>query len=241
MFSLYLKEINSFFSSLTAYIVVIVFMLTTSLFLWVFPGNLNILSMAYASLDPMFTIAPWIFLFLVPAITMKLIADEKMSGTIELLLTKPLTEMHIILAKYLAGVSLVLLSLLPVLVYYYSVYQLGYPVGNLDKGGILGSSIGLFFLAAIYVAIGIFASSLSRNQVISFIVAMLLCFFFYSGFDYIAAFFGPSETFIVSLGINAHYGSMSRGVIDSRDILYFASVIALFLYSTNIILQSRKW
>lgn len=210
--------------------------------MWIFPGEFNILDGGYANLDTLFVISPWVFLFLVPAVTMRLIAEEKKSGTLDLLLTKPLSDLQVVLAKYFAGVVLVMLSLIPTFLYYVTVYKLGNPVGNLDKGGILGSYIGLFFLAGIYVAIGIFASSITNNQVIAFITAMLLSFFFYYGFDAIASVLPKSVyEIIVFLGINDHYRSVSRGVLDTRDLIYFVSTIALFIYITKLVLESRKW
>jgi len=243
MFTLFKKEINGFFSSITGYIVIIVFLVVNSLFLWVFPGSNNILDGGYATLDPLFTIAPWIFLFLVPAVTMRMFADEKRLGTIELLLTRPLSDFQIIFAKYLAALVLVLFSLLPTLIYFYSVYHLGNPVGNIDTGGTWGSYIGLFFLAAIYVSIGVLSSSFTDNQIVAFIIGMLLSFVAYIGFDFMSGLpvFYSIEAFIINLGINEHYKSMSRGVIDSRDVIYFVSVIAFFLLVTKTILQSRKW
>jgi len=243
MLQLLKKEINSFFSSLIGYIVIVVFLLATALFLWVFPGELNILDNGYSSLDPLFVIAPWVFLFLVPAITMRLFADEKKSGTIELLFTKPFTNMQIILAKYLSGLVLVLFSLVPTFIYYISIYLLGSEVGNLDVGGTWGSYIGLFFLAAIYVSIGLFSSSLTENQIIAFLIGVILSLFFYIGFESISSFDfleSISET-ILNLGINEHYKSMSRGVIDIRDLVYFIGVIVLFLFTTKTVLESRKW
>jgi ABC-2 type transport system permease protein len=203
----------------------------------------NVLEFGYANLDGLFSLAPFIFLFLVPAITMRSFAEEKKTGTIEWLVTKPLSDTQIILAKYFASVLLVLFSLLPTLVYYYSVHQLGYPVGNLDSGGIWGSYIGLFFLASAFVAIGIFASSLSDNQILSLILAVFLSAFAYGGFQLIhnLSLFGDFDLFIKSLGISAHYASMSRGVIDTRDLIYFLSIISLFLLMTKISLERRKW
>ncbi len=243
MLQLLRKEISSFFSSLIGYIVIVVFLLATAMFLWVFPGEFNILDNGYATLDPLFILAPWVFLFLVPAVTMRLFADEKKSGTIELLFTKPFTDLQIILAKYLSGLVLVLFSLIPTFIYYISVYLLGSEVGNLDVGGTWGSYIGLFFLAAIYVAIGLFSSSLAENQIIAFLIGVILSFFFYIGFESISSLSfleGISET-ILNLGINEHYKSMSRGVLDIRDIVYFISVIILFLFTTKTVLESRKW
>jgi len=243
MFTLLKKEINSFFSSITGYIVIIVFLAINSLFMWVFSGNNNIIEGGYATLDSLFSIAPWVFLFLVPAVTMRMFADEKKSGTIEILFTRPLSDFQIIIAKYLAGLILVLFSILPSLVYFYSVYQLGNPVGNIDLGGTWGSYIGLFFLAAIYVAIGILSSAFTENQIIAFISAIFMSFIMYIGFDYLSDL-GSLKTIdnlVINLGINEHYKSMSRGVIDSRDMIYFISVIAFFLFITKTVLQSRKW
>ena len=243
MFSLLKKEIQSFLGSLIGYIVIIVFLTIMSLIMWVFPSDYNILDNEYATLGPLFSLAPWVFMFLIPAVTMRLFADENKTGTIELLLTKPLTDLQIISAKYLAGVILVLFSLLPTLVYYIVVYQLGAPEGNLDQGGTWGSYLGLLFLASGFVAIGLFASSLSDNQVISFIIAVFLSFFIYIGFDFISslALFGSFDLFVIKLGISEHYGSMSRGVIDSRDALYFFSVITFFFMLTKLKLSSRNW
>lgn len=243
MFTLLLKEFRGFFSSLTGYVVIIVFLIINSLFMWVFPGEFNVFEAGYSSLDSLFILAPWIFLFLVPAITMRLFAEERRIGTIEFLLTKPISDFKIVFAKYLAGLVLVLFSLIPTLIYFYSVYQLGNPKGNLDTGGIMGSYIGLFFLASIYVAIGLFASSLTENQIISFILAILITFFFYIGFESISSLniARGFDDFVIRLGINDHYRSMSRGVIDSRDVIYFISVIFLFIFLTRLKLQSRKW
>ena len=242
------KEIRSFLSSLIGYIAIGVFLLLTSLFMWVISAansatNSNVLDSGYANIDPLFIIAPWVFLFLIPAITMRSFADEKKSGTIELLLTRPLTDLQLILAKYMAGVLLVLFSLVPTLIYYYSVYKLGSPVGNIDTGGMWGSYIGLLFLGAAFVSIGIFASAITDNQVVSFILACFLCFFIYTGFDFISSFalFGKVDNIVLALGINSHYVSMSRGVIDTRDVIYFVSLIVAFILGTRTVLESRKW
>ncbi len=235
MFSLFKKEFCNFFASPMGYIVVGVFLCLTGLFLWVFPGEYNILDNGYANMDGLFNFAPWLYLFLVPAVTMRLFAEERRTGTIELLKTRPISSLSIVLSKYLAGVVLVLFSLLPTLLFFLSVWLLGDPQGNIDMGGTWGSYIGLFFLATVYVAIGLFASSLTDNQIISFIVAAVLCFFAYIGFDIISgmASSGESESFIASLGISAHYDSMSRGVIDSRDVIYYIILIVIFLFLTK--------
>lgn len=241
MFALLKKEVGSFLYSLIGYIVIIVFLLGLSLFLWIFPGDSNILDSGYAGLDGLFVTAPWMFLFLVPAITMRSFSEEKRIGTIELLYTKPLSNLQIITAKYLAGLLLVLLSLIPTLVYFYSIYQLGNPIGNIDTGGTWGSYIGLFFLGAAFVSIGIFSSSLTDNQIISFIVSFSLCFLCYTGFDSISGLpmIEGWDHLIISLGIQEHYISMSRGIIDTRDILYFVSIIAFFLLLTRSIISRR--
>jgi ABC-2 type transport system permease protein len=246
MLTLYLKEIRSFLSSLIGYIAISVFITLIGIFMWVIPtegGGYNILDNGFANIDPLFFIAPWVYLFLIPAITMRSFSEEKKNGTIELLLTRPLTDLQIVLAKYFAGFTLVIVSLVPTLIYYYSVHILGAPKGNIDTGGMWGSYIGLLFLGAGFVAIGVFASAIAENQVIAFIIAMLLCFFCYIGFEYIAqsGVFGKYDAFFKGLGLNDHYTSMSRGVIDTRDVLYFISVIALFNLFTKIVLQSRKW
>jgi len=242
MFSLLKKEITSFFGSLTGYVVVFVFLLATSLFLWVFPGNYNIPESGYSSLEGLFSLAPWVYLFLVPAITMRLFAEEKRLGTMEVLLTRPLSVFQIVFAKFLAGLLLVSISLLPTLIYFYSVSALGNPVGNIDTGGTWGAYIGLFFLAAIYVAIGLLASSLTDNQIFAFILALFLSFFAYLGFDLVASMQLPStvQQIISGFGINEHYISISRGVVDSRDLVYFIAAVFLFLFLTARIIHFHK-
>ena len=243
MFAIFRKEISGFFSSLTGYVVIIVFLLVNSLFMWVFPGEWNVLDNGYAGLDTLFFLSPWIFLFLVPAVTMRMLAEEKRLGTIELIYSRPVSEREIVYGKYLASVSLVIFALLPGIIYYLSVYYLGETPGNLDKGGTWGAFTGLLFLAAIYAAAGIFASSLTDNQVIAFIIAVLLSFVLYAGFDSIAYLPGLKkfDEAVIRLGINEHYKSMSRGVIDIKDINYFLAVIVIFNEATRLMLLSRKW
>ena len=243
MYALFNKEINGFLNSLIGYIVIIVFLVVIGLFLWVVPLQFNILDFGYASIDGLFILAPFVFLFLIPAITMRSFADERKSGTLELLMTQPLTDLQVILAKYFAGVVLVIFSLVPTLIYTISVYRLGLPVGNLDMGGMWGSYIGLLFLGSTFVAIGIFASSVSDNQIVSFIIAVFFCAFFYIGFELFYTFIlsGKIGLAIQSIGINAHYSSISRGVIDTRDLIYFISISVFFILLTKISLESRKW
>lgn len=243
MFILLKQELSGFLSSLIGYITIIVFLSTVSLFLWVFPNTeFNILDNGYSSIESLFIIAPWVFMFLIPAITMRSFAEEKKTGTIEILFTQPLSELQVITAKYFAGLLLVIFSLLPTLLFYIIVSYLSLPPG-IDTGGMWGSYIGLLFLGAGFVSIGISSSSISDNQIVSFIIAMFLCFFFYIGFDSISSV-GILEKFdniIQLIGINSHYVSMSRGVIDTRDVLYFISLICFFILLTKTVLRSRKW
>lgn len=243
MYSLFVKEIRSFLSSLIGYIVIVVFLVAVSSFLWILGGRFNVFEQGYANINGLFEMAPYVFLFLIPAITMRSFSEEKRVGTIELLLTRPLGDLQIILSKYFAGLILVAISILPTLVYYYSVWRLGSPMGNIDTGGTWGSYIGLMFLGSSFVAIGIFASSVTDSQIVSFILALVLCFFCYIGFDAISslAFFGPAETVVQSMGILEHYDSISRGVIDTRDVVYFITFNALFILFTKTVLESRKW
>lgn len=243
MRSIFLKEINAIFSSLIGYIVIGVFLIMMGLIMWVFP-DYSILNYSYATLDQLFGIAPFIFLFLIPAITMRSFAEEHQTGTIELLATRPISDFAIILGKYFACLLLVLFALLPTLLYYYSVHQLGSPVGNLDSGAIMGSYLGLILLAASFVAIGIFASSLTNNQIVSFVLAIFLCFFTQWGFYFISSlpvFVGKLDAAVQMMGIDYHYNSISRGLVDSRDLIYFFSIIALFLMFTKTALERRKW
>lgn len=242
MVALLKKEISVFFSSLTGYIAIVVFLAAIGLFMWVFPGDFNILDKGYANIDTLFIIAPWVFMFLIPAVTMRSFSEEWKSGTIELLLTKPITDWQLISAKFFAGLIIVIFSLLPTLVYYWSVKTISLAPG-IDEGATWGSYFGLLFLASSFVAIGVFASALSKNQIIAFISAVFISFFFYVGFEQISSFFLTSGTdsLIINLGINEHYISMSRGVIDTRDLLYFVSLSFFFLYLTKMKLDSFKW
>jgi ABC-2 type transport system permease protein len=243
MLALLKKEIRSFLSSLIGYVVIAVFLLLISLFMWIFPGQWNTLDVGLANLETLFFIAPWVFMFLIPAITMRSFSEEKRTGTIELLLTRPLSDMQIIFAKYLGGLVLVIISLLPTLIYFISIWFLGNPQGNVDTGGTWGSYVGLLLLASAYVSIGIFTSSITPNQIVSFLVSALLCFFMFIGFESIGSFewFGSLDDAIISLGINEHYKSLSRGLIDSRDVVYFGVVTMAFLFASRTVIQSRRW
>lgn len=230
MYALFQKEITGFFHTLSGYVVIILFLVITGLFLWVFDGSFNILQGGYATLEPMFALAPWVFLFLIPAVTMKSFAEERRTGTLELLLTRPLSLMQIVFAKYMAAMTLVVAALIPTGVYYASVWMLGNPPGNIDHGGTWGSYIGLVFLAGAYAAVGIFCSSLTDNLVLAFLLAASLCLFICFGFEETAHLIrlGTAGKIILSVGMIEHYRSMSRGVIDTRDIVYFVALIALF-------------
>ena len=242
MLTIFKKELYSYFSSLVAYITIGIFLIVLGLFLWVFPDT-SIIEYGYAGLDSLFSTVPYLFMFLIPAITMKSLAEEKKEGTFELLATRPLTDWQIVLGKYLAAVVLVLFSLIPTLIYYYSVYKLGVVEGNIDSGAVIGSYIGLFLLGGAFTAIGIFSSSLTKNQIIAFAIAVFLCFFAFSGFDSASQVLSLQkfDNILINIGINEHYQSISRGVLDSRDLIYFLSFIAVFLLITKSILGGRKW
>lgn len=242
MLSLIRKEVGSFFSSIVGYITIVIFLLSIGVFMWVIPGQTNVFDSGFSDMGFLFINAPAIFLFLIPAITMRLFAEERRMQTLELLFTKPITDLQIVLAKYFAGLVLLIFSLLPTLIYYYSIVQLGDPIGNIDSGGTIGSYIGLFFLGAGFLAIGLFASSLTSNQIVSFLVAVVLCFFVYLGFDFIGKNIASGDLAygIKNLGIEEHYASIQRGVIDSRDILYFISLIVVFLLATKLSLKRSK-
>lgn len=243
MIAVFKKEINSFFSSLIGYIVIAVFLILTGLLLFFF-RNSSLLEQNIASLDKLFDLAPQIFLFLIPAITMRTFAEEQQTGTIEFLTTKPLTDLQIILGKYWACLLLVAFALLPTLIYYATVHQLGSPKGNLDSGAIAGSYIGLLMLGAVFISIGIFASSLTNNQIVSFLLAAFLCFIVHWGFDFVSelpVFIGNGDDIVQMLGMDYHYRSISRGIVDLADIVYYVSVISLFLLLTNVVLEKRKW
>ena len=241
MKSILVKELNSFFSSPIAYLVIAVYLVINGLFLWVFEGDYNILRNGFADLNSYFFLAPWIFIFLIPAITMRSFSDEINSGTIEILKTKPISNWQIIMGKYVGGLVLVIFAILPTLIYVYSVYQLGNPVGNIEFGTTFGSFIGLLFLASTYTAIGLFSSSLSKNQIVSFIIAVFISFFLYYGFDALASFnlLGDLDYTFQKFGMSEHFNSISKGVFDTRDLVYFVSLSAFFLALTNYRIQNE--
>jgi len=236
MFSILKKEINSFFSTSIGYLVIGIFLITNGLFIWVFKGEFNILDYGFADLTGYYFIAPWIFIFLIPAITMKSFSEEKKQGTLEILLTTPIHNWQLVLGKFLGAFTLIILALLPTILYIYTVYQLGNPVGNIDLGSAFGAYIGLLGIALIYCAIGIFTSAISNNQITAFILAAFLCFTFYYGFDSLAEI---TETSIENIGIKSHFNTISKGIIDTRDLIYFISISSLFLFFTSLTLTKK--
>ena len=242
MIALFKKEINQFFSTIIGLLTIIVFLLVNALMMWVFSDDFNVLDYGYANMYTFFTLAPILFLIFIPAVSMRLFSEEYRAGTIEVLLTKPISIWNIVVSKYLAANILVLLAILPTLIYFASIYFLGETVGNLDIGGILGSYLGLFMLSSAFIAIGIFASTISNNQVVAFLIAIVLNAIIYYGFDILSEvpFLQQWDLLISKLGISAHYAVMSNGVIDSRDLLYFMSLCLLFLMLSKTIIQSKR-
>lgn len=241
MRSIFIKEINSFFSSIVGYVALLVFLVACSLFLWIIP-QYSILEYGYASMERFFSIAPWLLLLLVPAVTMRSFSDEFRTGTIEWLSTKPVTDVEIILGKYFATLALIVFALLPTLIYVYTIHNLSYIDISIDTGAIIGSYVGLFFLAATFGAVGIFCSSLTANQVVGFLISLLACYVLYTGFEQLSKlpkFSEGIDYYLSMVGMEFHYNSISRGLIDTRDVVYFLSVITFFISLTRFSLSSR--
>jgi len=238
MLTLIKREIISFFASPIGYLVIAIFLIINGLFLWVFSGDYNILDAGFADLSPFFDLAPWILLFLIPTVTMRAFSDEKKMGTLELLLTKPISLSKIVLGKYFGATILIIIALLPTLLYIITISNLGSPTGNWDVGSTLGSYIGLLFLIFAYAAIGVFASTLSQNQIVAFIIAVFLCFILYYGFEGLASM--NTALGIEGFGMKAHFDSVARGVLDTRDLIYFASIAILFIGLTVLRLQKEQ-
>ncbi len=236
------KEFNSFLNSLIAYVVIGVFLTAIGLLMWVFPET-SVLDYGFADMETLFSLGPYVLIFLIPAITMRSFAEEARGGTLELLITKPLSDWDIILGKFLACFLLVMLSLVPTVIYYYSLHALGNPTGNIDSSGVLGSYIGLSLLGAVFCSIGVLASSVSNNQIVSFIVAAFLCYLMFAGFESLSQLnvWSESSLFIRELGLSYHYEALSRGLIDSRNLIYFGSVMAAMLLITRINVGARSW
>lgn len=235
MRSIIIREINSFFSSPVGYLVIAAFLVINGLFLWIFKGNYNILDSGFADLAPYFDLAPWILLFLVPAVCMRAFSDEKKMGTLELLFTKPLTIRQIVLGKYFGAVILIVIALIPTLLYIYTISSLGNPPGNWDVGSTLGSYLGLLFIIFAYTAMGILSSTATQNQIVAFILGVFICLLMFFGFEGISS----SALDLSSFGLKAHYESMSRGIIDTRDVAYFVAVTLFFMGLTILNLGKR--
>jgi len=242
MVQIFLKEFNGFLNSLIAYMVMGVFLIIMGLLMWVFKDT-SVLNYGYADMSTLFSFGPYVLIFLVPAITMRSFAEEKKLGTLELLMTKPLAERDIVLGKFFAAFVLVIISLIPTLIYYFTLSHLGNPEGNIDTSGVMGSFIGMTLLGGIFCSIGILASSITPNQIVSFIIGAFFCYLFYTGMDSAAALFNDGENSLLvrQFGIVYHYESLSKGLIDSRDLIYFFSVAFVMLLSTKTVLSSRSW
>lgn len=224
-----IREIKSFFGSLIGYLVIAVFLSVNGFLLWIFDGMYNIPQSSFADLTPFFSIAPWVLIFLIPAVTMKSFSEEIKQGTIELLLTKPLSVWQIVGGKFLGVMTLIVIAILPTFIYVLVLKEFTLSGQSFDFGSIAGSYFGLFFLVAAYAAIGVFSSSLTDNQIVSFIIAVLLCVFFSLGITELAEVFSSSGNWIEKIGLQYHFRSISRGVIDTRDLLFFVSFAAVFL------------
>lgn len=234
------REIKSFFGSTIGYLVIGFFLLLNGLFLWVFDGPYNILQSGYNDLAPFFKLVPWVLLFLIPAVTMRSFSDEKKQGTIELLFTKPISLQNIVIGKFLGAFVLIVIAIIPTLLYIFILNPYGNPVNNMDMGSTMGAYIGLFFLIGSYTAIGVFTSTMSDNQIVAFILAIVLCFVFYFGFEELANLIKQPNSVIEKLGMNYHFKSISRGVVDTRDLIYFVSVIVFFISATVFNLKKMK-
>ena len=233
MWSICKKELQQFFSNLTGYIAIILFLLVCGLFLFVLKDS-NIFDFGYATLDKFFELAPWILLFLVPAITMRSLSDEFKGGTFEILQTKPLTKWQIVLGKYFSILIVLLFVIIPTLIYVFTIKKLSVQ-GGIDGGGLMGSYIGLFFLAAVFAAISLSCSGFTSNAVVAFLISVFVCLLLFFGFNALSKlsfFINGLDYYVEMLGIDFHYRSISRGVLDSRDVIYFISIIFLFLLIT---------
>ena len=239
MKSLFLKEITAFFGSLTGYLILVLFLVAIGLLVWVFPES-SVLDYGYADLESLFLYTPYVFTFLIPAISMRTLAEERRAGTWELLQTSPLSLTQIVLAKYLALIVLVFMAILPTLGYAYSISLLGNPAGNLDWAGFFGSWLGLLMIGATFSAVGLFASSLTSQQVLAFVLGVFLCFVLYFGLTALAGMVsGDWAYWIEELSLSYHYNSLSRGVIDSRDLFFLLGMIWVFLGATVLILKKK--
>ena len=236
------KEISIFFSTLIGYLIIGIFLLINSILLWSDLSKMNILSYGYADMDIFFTTAPLFFLLFIPAVSMRIFSEEYSLGTIETLITRPITSLQIVLAKFLAVFILVLFTIMPTFIYVVSIYYLGESIGNLDLAGIMGSYFGLIFLCALFSSISIYASSLASNQIISFAFAISISTLFYFGFDVLSqlSLFRNFDLFMQQIGISFHYEMMSKGLLKLSDIIYFVSFSILFIKLTELVITERK-
>jgi len=233
MIAILKKELNLFFATPIGYLVIAIFLLINGLFLWVFKGDFNILDANFADLNSFFFIAPWFFIFMIPAITMRTFSDEIRLGTIEIIKTKPISTWDIILGKYLGSLTLIIIALTPTLIYVYTITQLAATSENIDFGSIIGSYFGLLFLASAITAIGMFTSTLSNNQIVAFIIGLALSFFMFYGFEAVNELINSEQYDLKNFGLYAHFINIGRGVIDTKDLIYFVSVTFFFLYITK--------
>jgi len=242
MWTIFRKEVNQFLNGLLGYMVLVIFLVATGLLFWIFPEN-NVLNYGFAEMGVFFNLTPLVFIFLIPAITMRSFAEEKKAGTLEWLLTKPLGEWDLLLGKFLASWFLVFLALCPTLLYFFSLWTLGSPVGNIDAAGVTGSYIGLLLLAAAFSAIGIFGSSITDNQLVAFVVSVFFCFLLYSGFGSLATInvWSQASTVLQYISLETHYQALGKGLLELRDVAWLTSITLTMLFSTRLVLNSRKW
>tara|TARA_R110002096_G_scaffold372742_1_gene566268 strand:- start:1732 stop:2454 length:723 start_codon:yes stop_codon:yes gene_type:complete len=237
MWSLFIKEVNAFFSNLSAYLITSVFLISLGLIVWVFPGT-SVLEYGYADLEPLFSYTPFVFIFLLPAITMRMVAEERKTGTWELLKTSPLNSSQIVIAKYFAALAVLFFSLSPTLIYYFSIVQLGDTIGNIDSAGFFGAYIGLFLVGALFASVGLFSSCITSNQIVSFVIAVFISFLLYGGIGAMASLTsGDLAVLLEGLGTDFHYEQMGRGVIVSENIYYFLGMILTFLVCSWVLIN----
>jgi len=242
MITLYKKEISIFFSTIIGYLIIGLFLLISSLILWHDISEINILDNAYASMDSFFSIAPLIFLLFIPSVSMRVFSEEFNTGTIETLITKPISSFEIVTAKFFAVLSLVIIAILPTITYVISIYFLGETTGNLDLAAVVGSYIGLLLLSSIFASISVYASSLSSNQIVAFILAIIMSSFFFFGFDILSQlpFLQIVDLTLQKIGISYHYNMMSKGLLKVSDLVYFMSVSLLFIKLTEVVIKNKN-
>ena len=242
MFAIFKKELWSYFGNWSAWIIIAAFSLIGTLFLFFFENDSNIFDIGTASLQSYFVLVPWLLMFIIPAISMKTLAEEQQSGTLNWLFSQPVKISEIIGGKFLAVWLVGILCLLPSLVYLYTVYVLGVPEGNIDMGATLGSYFGLILLIAAFSAVGVLASSLSQNQIMAYLLGVFMCFILYFGIEQLASYklLGGADYVLSNLGFYKHFLGFTRGLIDSRDVFYFLLMITLCLFLSNVFVEKKK-